>query len=336
VSDPVPPPTDVRISAVVPTFGRRHLLPAVVEPLLAEPELHELVVAVDGSADGSLEWLRARAAADPRLVALALPNRGSAAARDAGVRRASGEVVLLLDDDVVAGPGLVGGHLRHHRERPGRLVLGYAPNDWRRLPPGRRGVARIYARAYGWAVERWEAAPDEVLLGLWTGNLSIDRATLLAVGLQAPAGAVRAQEDRELGLRLHAAGVRGVFDRRLRAEHRYDRSLAAFRRDCFEQGRGRRLVRHAHAELLATGPAARSEHTRASEGVGLGLPRPLRALVPALARDPVFGPVARVLGALFAAGVALRLLELEVLAARGLGTLETRRGVVAADRELAR
>src|SRR3712207_7305798 len=41
-----------------------------VEPLLREDALHELVMAVDGSTDGSAEWLRARTAGDPRVRVL--------------------------------------------------------------------------------------------------------------------------------------------------------------------------------------------------------------------------------------------------------------------------
>src|SRR5215208_4798677 len=96
-----------RVSVVAPTYNRRHGLEAFVEPLLREPGLHELVMAVDGSADGSVEWLRERAEHDPRLKVLGLSNRGAGPARQAGIEAASGEVILLLDDDVIIEPGLV-------------------------------------------------------------------------------------------------------------------------------------------------------------------------------------------------------------------------------------
>jgi len=68
-----------------------------VEPLLNQPRLTELIVAVDGSHDGSVEWLTERRRADERLVVLDLPNRGAGATRQAGIEAAAGDIVLLLD-----------------------------------------------------------------------------------------------------------------------------------------------------------------------------------------------------------------------------------------------
>src|SRR4051795_5108338 len=148
-----------RVSGGAPGQQRRAGLPRFVEPLLAEPELHELVIAVDGSTDGSVEWLRERGERDPRLKVLELPNRGVGPTRQAGVEAATGDVVLLMDDDVIADPGLVAGHARHHARGARKLVLGYMPNDWAVLPPGRRGIARIYERAYEGHVERFARDP---------------------------------------------------------------------------------------------------------------------------------------------------------------------------------
>ncbi|MDQ4142512.1 MAG: glycosyltransferase, partial [Actinomycetota bacterium] len=100
------------VSVVVPTYNRRENLPRVLEPLLADPATTELVVVVDGSRDGSFELVEERAATEPRLKPVFIENQGVARAHQTGVERASGEVVLLLADDVIAAPGLVMGHAR--------------------------------------------------------------------------------------------------------------------------------------------------------------------------------------------------------------------------------
>src|SRR5437868_1697379 len=46
---------DPRVSVVAPTYRRRDALPQFIEPLLAQEEVYELVMAVDGSDDGSVE-----------------------------------------------------------------------------------------------------------------------------------------------------------------------------------------------------------------------------------------------------------------------------------------
>lgn len=64
----------------------------------------------------------------PRAEFLALPRQGPAATRNAIVRRARGELVLFLNDDVVPEPGLLAAHVRAHAGvGPSDLVLGSAP-----------------------------------------------------------------------------------------------------------------------------------------------------------------------------------------------------------------
>src|SRR3954452_25167071 len=113
-----------RVSVVVPTYNRRALLGAVVDALLADPATSELIVVVDGSTDGSLELLRERAATEPRLRPLWTANRGELAARELGLEAAQHPIVLFVDDDVLAGAGLVSGHAAHHAGTRGLVVVG--------------------------------------------------------------------------------------------------------------------------------------------------------------------------------------------------------------------
>jgi glycosyltransferase involved in cell wall biosynthesis len=329
-SAPVTEKREPRISVVAPTYRRRDGLPAFVEPLLADPALDELVVAVDGSGDGSVEWLQERARNDPRLVVLDLPNRGAGPTRQAGIERATGDLVLLMDDDVIAEPGLAAGHRSHHRDGADRLlVLGYMPNDWLSLPPGRRGIAKIYHRAYESAVARFATDPDHILLGLWAGNFSLPRQEFLRIGIETRMELPRGQDDREFGIRCFRVGIRGRFDPTLRARHLYDRSLVAFRRDCYIQGETRRLIHDLHADVVGHDLVGRTAGSEVLDAVGLGLPAPLRPLLPWLARPPLFGALVATLTGVFHLSVRLRIVSLEVFAARGIGSLETQRGVLA-------
>jgi glycosyltransferase involved in cell wall biosynthesis len=304
------------VSVVAPTYNRRAALPGFLDPILREEGLLEIVLAVDGSTDGTVEWLRRLG--DDRLVVLDLPNRGAGGARQAGLEAARGDVVVLLDDDVVVAPRTIAGHARHHAGLEPKLVLGYMPNDWRAVPADRRAIAYVYRRAYELHCARFATDPDFVLNGLWGGNLSMPREDMLRVGIEKLA-VKRGQDDREFGLRCLKAGIRGVYDPSLAALHLYDRSFEAFRRDCRIQGESRRLIRAAHAELVGDSPG---------DLVGTGLPAPLRSVWPLLAREPLFGALSGGMEALFRAGLRRRHLGLEVFAARGIGSLETMRGVL--------
>jgi hypothetical protein len=207
------------------------------------------------------------------------------------------------------------------------LVLGYMPNDWTRLPPGRRGVAKLYLASYEHYVERYRRDPDFILTGLWGGNLSMPREQFMRVRMDQLAIA-RGQDDREFGIRCHKAGIRGVFDPSLRALHLFDRPLDAYRRDCRVMGESLVLMREVHPDVVTGDLVHGAPGARPEENVGTSLPRPVRAIWPHLARDPALGMVTRALGGVFALGVRTRTLALETVSARAIGSLETMRGVL--------
>jgi hypothetical protein len=164
---------------------------------------------------------------------------------------------------------------------------------------------------------------------LWAGNFSLAKQDFLRVGIETQMELPRGQDDREFGIRCYRAGIRAVFDRSLRGRHLYDRPLDAFRRDCYIQGETRRLIHGLHADVVGPGLVGRPDGPAVLDEVGLGLPRPLRRAMPLIAREPVFSLLASVLVGLFVLGVRSRRLGIEVFAARGIGSLETQRGVLA-------
>jgi dolichol-phosphate mannosyltransferase len=69
---------------------------------------YEVIFVDDGSSDGSLEWLEAMAAADPRVKVLALSrNFGHQAALTAALDHVSGEVVVMMDGDLQDEPEVI-------------------------------------------------------------------------------------------------------------------------------------------------------------------------------------------------------------------------------------
>ena len=95
------------VSVLVPTYRRPHHLPLTLSALARQDlaESWELVV-VDNDPTGSarVQVEQARATFPVRVRYVVEPRRGAAAARNRGIAEALGEIVAMLDDDVLPRP----------------------------------------------------------------------------------------------------------------------------------------------------------------------------------------------------------------------------------------
>ena len=275
------PPT---VSVVMATRGRRSALRRWVAATLAGDDVLEAVVVVDRDIDGSVGELEALAAEHPRLRPLLSSGQGQFQALQTGVEQSRGDVVLLLDDDVILAPWTAAGHARVHQARAGRVVLGYMPVS---LPSSRRrGQAPtwLYAGDYEWQCDQYTKDPSQVLEHLWAGNVSLRRADCLRVGLEgAPAGR---HADRDFGLRCKAAGLEGFFDPSLRAQHLFARTFEEYLGDADASGRGNWNLHQAHPGLGPLGQRELTAHipAPAAAAVVAGAGRPNRPVVWTLCR----------------------------------------------------
>jgi glycosyltransferase involved in cell wall biosynthesis len=92
------------ISVVVPTRDRLTLLSRCLGALDRQEGVEpEILVVDDGSSDAAA--VRRDAEEHTRTLVVRLEGGGPAAARNAGVQAATGEIVLFTDDDCIANPG---------------------------------------------------------------------------------------------------------------------------------------------------------------------------------------------------------------------------------------
>lgn len=238
------------ISVIIPT---RHGLEELRGALraLGEQSLpgdaYEVVVAVDGASGGNAEML-AQLSTPYSLRGIDAPGRGRAAACNAAVAEARGEVLLVLDDDMEAAPELVQRHHRHHARDTRLCVLGAVPV----VPDSAsRGAARYVKEKFDLHLAR---LPDPEYLNLprsfYTGNASLRAELVREVGGFDERFTVYGNEDVELALRLRAAGATLRYDPEAVARHRYRKDLRDLAADTLAKGRTTVLLARMHPEVF--------------------------------------------------------------------------------------
>ena len=256
--------TAVEMSVVIPTCNRVRTLSevlAAVESQVDAPPF-EIVVVDDGSADGTADFLGRRRFPVPATV-VGQPNKGPAAARNAGVAAATGELVVLLGDDMVPSRRWLAVHREGHRRRgddQSLAVIGHTRWHRRvRATPFLRYV-NDYGLQFGYAlIEDPEALPFTFF---YASNASLRRRRLVEEPFD-ERFPTAAYEDTEVAYRLQKRGLRLVYEAGAGVDHDHPSDLSSFARRQEAAGYASVLLWRLHPEL---GPVL---------GIGAGGPPPL-------------------------------------------------------------
>lgn len=239
-----------RLAVVIPTRDREPALRATLTALDRQEGLRwplEVVVADDGSRDGTPSFLATARFDRLDLTVVALSGRGPAAARNLALSRVAAERTLLLGDDTRPAPGAVAAHLE---AAAGRKIAVQGLIEWDpevAVTPVMHFLAPAGPQFYFQGLEDGGSAP----WGAWLGS-----------NLSAPTSWFRDEpfderftdasiEDTELALRWSRRGRRGIFSRRALCwhRHRYD-SIEPFLARQRRVGRGVRVGVRVHTRLL--------------------------------------------------------------------------------------
>ncbi len=291
----------MRFSVIIPTFERRALVLGNVSALERQSfRDFETIVVVDGSSDGTAEALRSLELSFPLLI-VEQPNRGRAAACNAGAAAARGALLLFLDDDMEADPELLAEHERSHAVGAD-IVLGHLPLH-PASPPSvlAFGVGQWTEGRRRRLAEVGSNIPPSDLLA---GQLSIARETFERLGgfdLAFTRDGAFGGEDLDFGLRARQAGLTFAFNEAAVSFQYYDVDPAVHTRRSREAGRAAQelLVKHPeHAGELGdparpySGPGRRAVMDRLAAAPSV-LSLPLRQIAIAIARRRDLGPYGR-------------------------------------------
>jgi glycosyltransferase involved in cell wall biosynthesis len=213
-------PDGLTLSVVIISWNQLYFLKRLTSQLLdqsLDPSLYEIVIVDDGSSDGSQEWIQSLG--NPRVHGVIRhQNLGRGASRNAGIRAATGNIIVMLDGDHTVKRDFLAIHAeRHSAERC--VIVG--KSDFVDDPQFR---ALNHYLNHGGATK---LAPGAKLPGRYflTRNCSVPRDLLFQIGLFDKAFVPWGGEDLDLGLRLEHTGVPIYGEPRALAIHHHLRPL---------------------------------------------------------------------------------------------------------------
>lgn len=106
------------LSIIIPTYNRLNILRKTLDSLFlqsVDKEHFEIIVVDDGSIDGTSDFLaEIKRSSSTSIRTFHQENKLGGSARNLGIRKANGHIILLLDDDILASLKLVEKHLMLH------------------------------------------------------------------------------------------------------------------------------------------------------------------------------------------------------------------------------
>lgn len=214
------------VSVVIPTCGRADVLRATLQALLRQSHdlsRIEIIVVCDGPDPATRDLVHGMVTDAPcTIILLEQARQGQGVARNTGIARTRGRVILMLDDDIIAVPQLISSHLRHHSGSDNLVVSGALPLEPMDPEPAHHRVLREW-----WEGEMGRMAKPDHVAGFQdfvTGNVSVARSRLLESGCFDSRFTGYGREDYELGYRLLSAGLRFVHEPAAIGVHRYRKS----------------------------------------------------------------------------------------------------------------
>jgi glycosyltransferase involved in cell wall biosynthesis len=235
----------LKVSVVIPTKNRSAMVAQAidhVEDQTFPKDQYEVIVIDNDSVDDTRSVLESKARLYPNLKFGFQEKPGAAATRNAGLRMATGELIVFVDDDVQAEPSLIEAHFSHHQKEPGDSFIGAVTIPWGEITDPFQRYLRDHRILNPYTLSK---GPIDFSY-YHTCNVSTPADALAKVGGFNEAFSIYGMEDIELGYRLERSGSRMTFAPDAKATHYHFPWYEEFIGRCEEAGYslGQLLVLH--------------------------------------------------------------------------------------------
>jgi len=198
-------------SIIIATYNRKNLLEKSIECLFFQDypkNKYEIIVVDDGSTDGTERMVKEKTS--PCRLKYFQHNRreGQSKAKNLGISKAKGKVIIFIDSDVLVPPQFITEHMRFHKKYKNVIVDGPAINTQK--------IKDVFDNRWG----KLLAFFDFFGASFITANTSCRRENLIKAGLfDEEFGRGFGWQDREFGFRLKQIGMRRIKNRKAYAFH---------------------------------------------------------------------------------------------------------------------
>lgn len=228
---------DIFISIIVPAYNAINSIKLCAQSLLLQNyPVFEIIFVDDGSLDGTKEYLEELASYHNHLIRVySIQHGGPAAARNAGITRAKGEVIFFTDTDVIVPPNWVSSMVRIFSD-PAVNVVGGATKAYKPSTECERFEEYRMIRLYGTTSGERDVLP--------TCNLAIRHVVFDVSGMFDDDFNTAAGEDYELCMRIRRYGFKIIYEPAIQVYHMNVKTLKGLFLKAFRYGRAEQLWHH--------------------------------------------------------------------------------------------
>ena len=171
---------DLKVSVIIATYRREAVLCDAIRQVLAEPYGNKELLVIDQTEEHTDETRSFLESVKDSIRYIRMDHPSVTEAENLGIREATGDILLFLDDDVQFESGLVEAHVRNYADASIAGVAGLV------LDPGRSPIRRLSSLCwnphFGYFFFRHDYAKRVRVPNCLEGNMSYRRQTLLDVG----------------------------------------------------------------------------------------------------------------------------------------------------------
>ncbi len=220
-----------QVTVVLPCYNAEDTLREVLQSIVTQDYPSFEVIAVD---DGSTDTTKKIIEEFPSVKLIAQKNGGASAARNAGIRVAKGEIIIIQDSDAKVFPGWIARHVEIQKK--GHLLVGGSVVPWNN---SFWGMCDHYATWYEYHPQKKFARARHQMSST---NLSIHSRVFAKIGLF-DEGLNARLEDVEFSRRAIRNGYSIAFDPANKMAHHDRQSLKGFLMHHYKYGKYAPYVR---------------------------------------------------------------------------------------------